>query len=207
VRVLRKLKIFLIELAMAWASERHSVKLKPEWKLPKMRYKGDKVMPQMLQLERKPVSLHSGLPGQGHQELYNFDIDSVSICTEVAQHALRSPLRSAFLDLTTSSRGIFLAWQLVEEVDGAVEEPAFPLVAEKKVAQRVSPPVLDPAAAPTAPWSAPRNPPESMAGRSEADLSGPEGVGGAPSTGRPQVKGTLCSFTSGILRHPRNDTD
>ncbi len=52
----RKLKVFLIELAMAWAAQKHSVTLRPDWKLPKMRYKGDKVMAQRLQLGPKPVS-------------------------------------------------------------------------------------------------------------------------------------------------------
>lgn len=52
----RKLKIFLVELAMGWATKKHSVALSPNWKLPKMRYKGDKVVSQHLRLDRKPVS-------------------------------------------------------------------------------------------------------------------------------------------------------
>ncbi|EIE23612.1 hypothetical protein COCSUDRAFT_41800 [Coccomyxa subellipsoidea C-169] len=51
----RKLKIFLVELAMGWASQKHSVALDPNWKLPKMRYKGDKVQSQRLRLDRKPL--------------------------------------------------------------------------------------------------------------------------------------------------------
>ena len=54
--IIRKLKIFLVELAMGWASQKHSVALDPNWKLPKTRYKGDKVLPQCLRLDRKPVS-------------------------------------------------------------------------------------------------------------------------------------------------------
>ncbi|CAL8472031.1 g11573 [Coccomyxa elongata] len=51
----RKLKIFLVELAMGWATKKHSVALSPNWKLPKMRYKGDKVVSQRLRLDRKPL--------------------------------------------------------------------------------------------------------------------------------------------------------
>ncbi|BDA47531.1 probable PIH1 domain-containing protein 1 at N-terminal half [Coccomyxa sp. Obi] len=51
----RKLKIFLVELAMGWATKKHSVALSPNWKLPKLRYKGDKVVSQRLRLDRKPL--------------------------------------------------------------------------------------------------------------------------------------------------------
>lgn len=51
----RKLKVFLVELAMGWASRKHSMALDPNWKLPKLRYKGAEVLPQCLRLDRKPV--------------------------------------------------------------------------------------------------------------------------------------------------------
>ena len=41
---------------MAWARQKHAVQLDPAWKLPKMRYKGDAVQPQLLRLDRGPVS-------------------------------------------------------------------------------------------------------------------------------------------------------
>jgi hypothetical protein len=41
---------------MAWAAKKHAVQLDPAWKLPKMRYKGDTVQPQLLRLDRGPVS-------------------------------------------------------------------------------------------------------------------------------------------------------
>ena len=40
---------------MAWAAKKHGVELDPAWKLPKMRYKGDGVQPQLLRLDRGPV--------------------------------------------------------------------------------------------------------------------------------------------------------
>jgi len=51
----RKLKVFLVELAMGWACRKHSIALDPNWKLPKLRYKGAQVLPQRLRLDRKPV--------------------------------------------------------------------------------------------------------------------------------------------------------
>ena len=51
----RPLKTFLVELAMGLAAEKHGVQLDPAWKLPKMRYKGETVQPQLLRLERGPV--------------------------------------------------------------------------------------------------------------------------------------------------------
>lgn len=55
----RQLKTFLIELSMAWAAQKNNVTLKPDWKLPKMRYKGSKIAAQTLKLDRKPVSTGS----------------------------------------------------------------------------------------------------------------------------------------------------
>ena len=52
----RPLKLFLIELAMAWATRKHTVALDPTYKLPKMRYKGSTVQAQQLRLDRGPVS-------------------------------------------------------------------------------------------------------------------------------------------------------
>ncbi len=52
----RPLKLFLIELAMAWAGQKHAVALDPAYKLPRLRYKGGAVQPQHLRLDRGPVS-------------------------------------------------------------------------------------------------------------------------------------------------------
>lgn len=52
----RPLKLFLIELAMAWATQKDTVGLDPNYKLPKMRYKGSTIQPQQLRLDRGPVS-------------------------------------------------------------------------------------------------------------------------------------------------------
>ena len=51
----RPLKMFLIELALAWAGEAHGMELRGagQWKLPKMRYKGASVRPQQLRLKRQ----------------------------------------------------------------------------------------------------------------------------------------------------------
>lgn len=58
-RLCRPLKNFLVELALAWAARAHALELggSGQWKLPRMRYKGDTVKPQRLRLQRnEPVS-------------------------------------------------------------------------------------------------------------------------------------------------------
>ena len=55
----RPLKTFMVELALAWAARAHRLQLGGfgQWKLPKMRYKGDNIVPQKLRLQRnEPVS-------------------------------------------------------------------------------------------------------------------------------------------------------
>ena len=39
----RGLKSWLIKLALQWMSEKHDVQLESQWKLPKTRYRGEKV--------------------------------------------------------------------------------------------------------------------------------------------------------------------
>ena len=49
----------MVELALAWAARAHGLQLGGfgQWKLPKMRYKGDNIVPQKLRLQRnEPVS-------------------------------------------------------------------------------------------------------------------------------------------------------
>ena len=55
----RPLKTFLVELALAWAGREHGLELggSGQWKLPKMRYKGNEIKLQRLRLQRnEPVS-------------------------------------------------------------------------------------------------------------------------------------------------------
>ncbi|CAL5220844.1 g2928 [Coccomyxa viridis] len=55
----RPLKNFLVELALAWAARAHALELggSGQWKLPRMRYKGDTVKPQRLRLQRNEPNL------------------------------------------------------------------------------------------------------------------------------------------------------
>ena len=46
----RKLKLLLIDLALNWAMEKNGISLSPEYKLPRMRYKGT-VVPQVCQAD------------------------------------------------------------------------------------------------------------------------------------------------------------
>ncbi|KAK9824576.1 hypothetical protein WJX72_011454 [[Myrmecia] bisecta] len=49
----RKLKVFLIELALGWVSQKAGLNLDPQYKLPRMRYKGDIIQEQFIRSDKK----------------------------------------------------------------------------------------------------------------------------------------------------------
>ena len=50
----RPLKNFLISIAMSQTEQKCSIVLDKQWKLPKMRYKGDKIVSQRIRVDSKP---------------------------------------------------------------------------------------------------------------------------------------------------------
>lgn len=56
-QALRKLKYFIIDLALNWVDHRHGMQLDRKFKLPKMRYKGDRVLSQRIRIDSKRKAL------------------------------------------------------------------------------------------------------------------------------------------------------
>ena len=54
VHLSRPLKNFLISIAMSQTQQKCSMVLDKQWKLPKMRYKGDKIVSQRIRVDSKP---------------------------------------------------------------------------------------------------------------------------------------------------------
>ncbi|CAG9462092.1 unnamed protein product [Pedinophyceae sp. YPF-701] len=51
----RRLKHFLVDLALQWAAHKHKLDLDPKFKLPRLTYKGESPVPQRLRADKKPV--------------------------------------------------------------------------------------------------------------------------------------------------------
>jgi len=51
----RRLQVFLVELAMGWTCSKHDLELDPKFKLPRMKYKGEKVQTHLIRKDPKRV--------------------------------------------------------------------------------------------------------------------------------------------------------
>ena len=51
----RRLKQFVVEMALGWAGQKHGVALDPKFRLPKIQYKGAQVQPQRMRVDKKPL--------------------------------------------------------------------------------------------------------------------------------------------------------